>query len=155
VIKSYSLTTNGWTSVGEFTLAGRPAIDTMSVVGDSVFITAGSARSPIRIDLAALQYTSTGMESSPNSRTSSAAAVELNGKVYCFGGRGVNSSGNAVSYRRESEFYDTAADAWTVIPKLLVAREAATAVALDGKLYVIGGRTSDGGKSARVEVYTP
>ena len=130
-------------------------MDTMSVIDDSVFITDGRSRSPLRIDLAALQYTATDMAPSPNNRTSSAASIDLNGKVYCFGGRGVNSSGNAVSHRRESEFYDTAADAWTVAPKLLVGRESATAVELDGKLYVLGGRTRNGQKSARVEMYAP
>lgn len=155
LIKTYSLATNSWTDVGEFTLTGRVLMDTLSVIGDIVTITSGRARSPIRIDLAALEYTDTDMEASPNDRTSSAASVELNGKVYCFGGRGVNSSGAAVSYRRESEYYDTVTDTWTVIPKLLVGREAATAVALDGKLYVIGGRTSNGEKSVRVDVYTP
>lgn len=155
LIKSYSPATNSWTTVGEFSLSGRRLMDTMSVIDDSVFITDGRSRSPLRIDLAALQYTATDMEPSPNNRTSSAASIDLSGKVYCFGGRGVNSSGNAVSYRRESEYYDTAADAWTVAPKLLVGRESATAVALDGKLYVLGGRTRNGQKSARVEMYAP
>ena len=127
----------------------------MSIIGDSIFITAGRTRAPIRVDIAALQYSDTGLKMSPHDRTVTAASVELSGKVYCFGGEGVNRTGNHVGFRRDSEYYDTATDTWTVIPKLLLAREFSAAVALNGKLYVLGGRVRGHLETDRVEVYTP
>lgn len=52
--------------------------------------------------------------------------------------------------------YDPAADRWTVLPAPLpTAREHLTAAAVDGRLYVVGGRWAGQGNLPTVEVYDP
>jgi N-acetylneuraminic acid mutarotase len=51
--------------------------------------------------------------------------------------------------------YDPAANVWTARALLPTARSAATAVVLNGLLYVVGGQDANGNKLATVEVYNP
>jgi len=68
-----------------------------------------------------------------------AAAVALNGKIYVFGGF-VGRPGTKVWQPIPSAMlYDPEADSWKELAPMPTPRGAAQAVAVDGKIYVIGG----------------
>ena len=74
------------------------------------------------------------------------AAVTLDDYIYVMGGTG----GSNALLR-----YDPARDEWTSLAALSQSREHTAAAALDGKIYALGGRWSDTGELASVEVYDP
>jgi N-acetylneuraminic acid mutarotase len=68
-----------------------------------------------------------------------AAAVALNGKIYVFGGF-VGRPGTKVWQPIPSAMlYDPETDSWTELAPMPTSRGSAQAVAVDGKIYVIGG----------------
>jgi hypothetical protein len=72
------------------------------------------------------------------------------GKIYVAGGRPPRGSDFAV--------YDPALDSWRTLPDLPTQRNHVGAAAIDGKVYVVGGRLEAGFQSEqtdRVEVYDP
>ena len=154
-IKTYSLHANTWTLLGQFGLVGECTLATMDVIEDRAFVTLAQHRSPFLINLAGTGPIAASLPASGNGGDASAASAAIDGKVYLFGGSGAHSDGDGVGYRRESDYYDTATDTWAVVPKLLMGRERAAAVVLNGKIYVIGGRTRGGALTSRVEVFTP
>ena len=74
------------------------------------------------------------------------AVAVVNGKLYLAGG--LNSGGSASSY-------DPATGKWTSLSPMSFERQSATAVGLNGLLYVIGGFAAFGGQVGTVEVYDP
>nr|XP_043612819.1 F-box/kelch-repeat protein At1g67480 [Erigeron canadensis] len=79
------------------------------------------------------------------------ACAEVNGVVYAVGGYGVN--GESLSC---AEAYDPESDKWTVIESLRRPRWGCFACGFEGKLYVMGGRSSFTiGNSRFVDVYDP
>jgi glucose/arabinose dehydrogenase/N-acetylneuraminic acid mutarotase len=79
------------------------------------------------------------------------AAVGLDGKLYVFGGSTSSFSG-AVS---NAAVFDPQTNEWTALPDLPTARGGATAQAINGKIYVVGGIGADGSALATVEVFDP
>jgi N-acetylneuraminic acid mutarotase len=55
----------------------------------------------------------------------------------------------------EASAYDPGTGQWTSLPPMSVARYTATAVALNGLLYVMGGYTAFGAPLTTVEVHNP
>jgi len=79
------------------------------------------------------------------------ACAEVNGVVYAVGGYGVN--GESLSC---AEAYDPESDKWTLIESLRRPRWGCFACGFEGKLYVMGGRSSFTiGNSRFVDVYDP
>ena len=77
------------------------------------------------------------------------AMAAVNGKLYLVSGlEGGEATPLAV-------VYDPFKHVWSGIPPMSVQRYAATAVGMNGLLYVIGGYTSRGTPVATVEVYNP
>jgi N-acetylneuraminic acid mutarotase len=74
------------------------------------------------------------------------AAVSLGDFIYVAGGAG----GSNALLR-----YDPTQDEWTSLEGFSESREHMAAAALDGKLYVLGGRWSGTGELTSVEVYDP
>jgi len=72
--------------------------------------------------------------------------VTLDNYIYILGGTGES---NALLR------YDPSSDKWTSLASLSESREHTSAVALDGKIYAIGGRWSETGELTSVEVYDP
>ena len=70
------------------------------------------------------------------------AFAEVAGKVYLFSGGTM-------------QIYDTATDTWTTKPGMPSGRGAASAVAVNGLIYVMGGEVGAGCPSLIVEVYNP
>jgi N-acetylneuraminic acid mutarotase len=85
--------------------------------------------------------------------------VEINGKLYALG-FDRDASGNQSSFRPRLSIYDPASNTWTVGAPPSLVRAAGNAVAIDGKLYLVGGCVmSDcriGVEGARaLEIYNP
>ncbi|VFQ66837.1 unnamed protein product [Cuscuta campestris] len=79
------------------------------------------------------------------------ACAEVNGMVYAVGGYGTD--GESLSC---AEMYDPDTNKWTVIESLRRPRWGCFAYGFDGKLYVMGGRSSFTiGNSRFVDVYNP
>ncbi|KAL3818683.1 hypothetical protein ACJIZ3_004588 [Penstemon smallii] len=79
------------------------------------------------------------------------ACSEVNGMVYAVGGCGIN--GESLSC---AEVYDPDTDRWTVIESMKRPRWGCFACSFQGKLYIMGGRSSFTiGNSRFVDVYTP
>jgi N-acetylneuraminic acid mutarotase len=81
-------------------------------------------------------------------------ATVLNGKIYAFGGfvgGAVHKDGQDTAFE-----YDPALDTWRVLaPMKGGGRGSVSAVALDGKIHVLGGRDANGTTLGRHEVYDP
>jgi N-acetylneuraminic acid mutarotase len=78
------------------------------------------------------------MEQMPTKRSGIAAASPVDGNIYVFGGQSVDGAfGN-------NEKYDPELDQWTTEKPMPTARLASTAVPLDDKIFVIGGKTDLG-----------
>jgi len=67
------------------------------------------------------------------------AAVELNGKIYVFGGFVGRSGAKGWGPIAGAFEYDPIADTWKELAPMPTARGSACAVVVDGKIYVIGG----------------
>lgn len=79
------------------------------------------------------------------------ACAEVNGKIYAVGGYGMD--GESLS---SAEVYDPDTDKWNLIESLRRPRWGCFACSFDGKLYVMGGRSSFTiGNSKFVDVYNP
>ncbi|KAG8365911.1 hypothetical protein BUALT_Bualt17G0021200 [Buddleja alternifolia] len=79
------------------------------------------------------------------------ACAEVNGMIYAVGGCGTD--GESLSC---AEMYDPDTDNWTVIESLRRPRWGCFASCFEGKLYVMGGRSSFTiGNSRFVDIYTP
>jgi N-acetylneuraminic acid mutarotase len=78
----------------------------------------------------------------------------LNEKIYAFGG--FAGSGKAHYDGQDTAFeYDPAFDTWRILAPMKGGRASVCAVALDGRLHVLGGRDATGTTLGRHEVYDP
>ena len=110
-------------------------------------------------ELAALEYYQPGIAGwhtatpLPTTRKMLAAAV-LGSHLYALGGN--RWVGSSMSYTRVVEVYDTTTHAWSQVTSLPSGRYGHAAVALGGKIYVVGGRREAGDATTGiVEVFTP
>ncbi len=74
----------------------------------------------------------------------------FDGKVYSVAG-----IDGALSFLDDLFVYDPAADTWTQLASLSIAREKPAAAFVDGLLYVTGGWDSLGGNVSALEIYDP
>jgi len=86
----------------------------------------------------------------PTVRINHVACV-IDGRIYVFAGR--TKWGDAESSVPTVEVYDPAADTWTQASDMPTSRSFHTASVVDGKMYIIGGKTS--ASSRIVDVYDP
>ena len=92
----------------------------------------------------------------PGLRFASAAAL-LNSRLHLVGGW--NGSNGASASLASQAVFDLASQTWTAGPPLATARNAAAAAVVDGRMYVVGGRSpgiraTDQQSLASVEVYS-
>jgi N-acetylneuraminic acid mutarotase len=78
-----------------------------------------------------------------------ASLTYLNGKYYAFGGQ------DAASVYAKAYRYDPASPGWQPLPDLPSPRAYHTAIALNGKIYLIGGWNSAHALLSSVDVYDP
>lgn len=80
-----------------------------------------------------------------------AATLVVNGRTQVFAVAGASGS----SLLNSVEAYDPALNTWTTVAPLPTAREGAGVVALNGRLYVVGGNVAGGSQSGIVEAFDP
>ena len=93
----------------------------------------------------------------PTSRDGLGVAV-FQGKIYCFGGRNVSKDYSIST--NVNEVYDTETDSWAIKTPMPIARSGLQASEVNGKIFLIGGRTemkssSIAETSAQVDIYDP
>ena len=118
-------------AIGGFDLEGN-AVDTVEV-----------------LDLATRQWNTVA---SRLTAAANSAAVMLDGRLYLIGGYDPN--GNGDERLATVEFYDPVSDTWATATALPEATSGMTAIALDGRIYAMGGNTVDGEFTASY-IYDP
>jgi len=82
----------------------------------------------------------------------------INGILYAVGGQSFSSSSSSYPILATNEAYDTVSNTWITKPSMPTARHHAASAAVNGKLYVIGGRVTPISPTVNVnvnEVYDP
>lgn len=98
-----------------------------------------------------LQNAWTSGPSMPGIGVENPAVAALNSKLYAFGGSTGPFSGAVATAR----MFDPAANAWQTLASMPTARGGATAQAVGGLIYVIGGMDGTGASLNVVEIYNP
>ena len=85
------------------------------------------------------------------------AAAAIDGKLYVVGGWNGSDFAGGLRWRSTLEVYDPATNTWSTKANIPTPRTNPAAVAIDGKLYVVGGRNVDGYATGLdvLEVYDP
>ena len=115
----------------------------------------GTSKNPVHVtncyvyDPAANTWTS--IPNKPGSAVENPAAVGYNGKFYVFDGATSGTSG-AVT---DAYVYDPGANTWTQLAPDPVARSGATAEAMNGLIYVVGGMNGSAVSMASMDIYNP
>jgi len=144
-IEKYSITDNRWSILNSTLLPKRFA--NSETYNNKIYIFNGWGNSHLEIvDLA----TNTIAKGAVNrSYTGNAGSAIHNGKIYVFGGSGLNGAATTV-FSNRFQYYDIASDTWYPLPNMPTAREAKGKIVND-KLYVIGG--FNGTPSRLINVY--
>ncbi len=151
-ITKYSIATNTWTTSAT-TVARHGYYTTAATIGSKIYLAGGYDTGVANF------YLDTCSEFDPSNDalvakaampqvTAYATSAALNGKLYVFGGS-TRVSGTSVQTDAVHE-YDPATDSWATKAPMAMGgapapRRHANAFALEGRLYVAGGRYSSGG----------
>ncbi len=150
----YDIASNTW-SAGPPLRRGTDNVAAVATV-DRIWAIGGEAGTALQsLDLVAGAWSLA--PSAPAVRFAAAAAA-LGGRLHVAGGWNANNAASASLTRHD--VYDPALAAWTSAAPLTTARNAAGGAALDGRFYVVGGRSpgirnTDQQPLANVEVYNP
>ncbi len=132
-IEKYNVTDNKW-SVLNATLSPKKFANS-ETYGHKIYIFNGWGNSHLEIvDLETQKVTKGAVN---RSYTGNAGSAIHNGKIYVFGGSGLNGAATTV-FSNRFQYYDIASDTWHPLPDMPTAREAKGKIVND-KLYVIGG----------------
>jgi N-acetylneuraminic acid mutarotase len=84
------------------------------------------------------------------------ATASIGGKIYTFGGEGNRVAGSNGIFK-DSEVYDVATDRWAKLGPMAKPRHGTFAAAIDGRIYLPGGGTTDriGTDVDYVDAYSP
>lgn len=150
----YDIATDRW-STGPDMLQGSDNLALLAA-GGKLYAIGGEARTAVQVfDPVANSWTAG--TASPAIRFASAAA-ELGGRLHLVGGW--NYSNTASASVATHGVLDSATSAWAGAAPLATARNAAGAAAINGRIYVVGGRApgiraTDQTPLASVEIYNP
>jgi len=141
-----------WTTVRPMQLPRQETCAAM--IGDTVYVCGGIISGPPTVNTATVEayHAKIGLWTSIAPMPLAldhAGAAALNGQLYVMGG--VTRSGGTGTARSEMHIYDPTLDSWSAGTPLPQPRSAPWSVALNGKIYVIGGSGPPGG--ARTELY--
>ncbi len=144
-VEKYNITTNSWSILNSTLLPKRFA--NSETYNNKIYIFNGWGNSHLEIiDLA----TNTLSKGAVNrSYTGNAGSAIHNGRIYVFGGSGLNGAATTV-FSNKFQYYDIALNTWNPLPDMPTAREAKGKIVND-KLYVIGG--FNGTPSRLINVY--
>ena len=150
----YDIATDGWT-VGPALPRGTDNVAAVAA-GDKLVAIGGEASNAFQVFDPGCGQWSAG-PTLPRVGFACAAAV-LGGRVHMVGGW--NYSNTTSASLASHSVFDLATQSWTSAAPLAAARNAAGAAAIDGRLFVVGGRSpgiraSDQQSLASLEIYTP
>lgn len=150
----YDIATDKW-SIGPALPRGTDNVAAVAA-GDKLFAIGGEASNAFQVFDAGSGTWNAG-PALPRVGFASAAAV-LGGRVHMLGGW--NYSNTASASLASHSVFDLAAQSWTSAAPLATARNAAGAAVIDGRLFVVGGRSpgiraNDQQSLASLEIYTP
>ena len=144
-IEKYNITDNKWSVLNPTLLSKKFA--NSETYNNKIYIFNGWGNSHLEIvDLETHKVTKGAVNRSYTGNTGSAIH---NGKIYVFGGSGLNGVATTV-FSNRFQYYDIASDTWHPLPDMPTAREARGKIVND-KLYVIGG--FNGTSSRLINVY--
>ncbi|KFF08727.1 hypothetical protein IX38_04655 [Chryseobacterium luteum] len=144
-VEKYNIPNNSWSVLNSTLLPKRFA--NSETYNNKIYIFNGWGNSHLEIvDLA----TSTVTKGAVNhSYTGNSGSAIHNGRIYVFGGSGLNGAATTV-FSNKFQYYDIASNTWNPLPNMPTAREAKGKIVND-KLYVIGG--FNGTPSRLINVY--
>jgi N-acetylneuraminic acid mutarotase len=144
-IEKYNITDNSWSVLNSTLLSKKFA--NSETYNNKIYIFNGWGNSHLEIvDLATNTITKGAVN---RSYTGNAGSAIHNGKIYVFGGSGLNGAKNTV-FSNKFQVYDIASNTWNSLPDMPTARETKGKIVND-KLYVIGG--FNGTPSRLINVY--
>lgn len=144
-MEKYNITDNSWTVLNSTLLPKRFA--NSETYNNKIYIFNGWGNSHLEIlDLATNTITKGAVN---RSYTGNSGSAIHNGKIYVFGGSGLNGAAKT-TFSNKFQYYDIASNTWNPLPNMPTAREAKGKIVND-KLYVIGG--FNGTPSRMVNVY--
>jgi N-acetylneuraminic acid mutarotase len=144
-IEKYNITDNSWTVLNSTLLPKRFA--NSETYNNKIYIFNGWGNSHLEIlDLATNTITKGAVN---RSYTGNSGSAIHNGKIYVFGGSGLNGAAKT-TFSNKFQYYDIASNTWNPLPNMPTARETKGKIVND-KLYVIGG--FNGTPSRMVNVY--
>ncbi|WP_089744226.1 Kelch repeat-containing protein [Chryseobacterium taihuense] len=143
--EKYSIKDNRWSIINSKLLPRKFA--NSETYNNKIYIFNGWGNSHLEIlDLETNKITKGAVN---RAYTGNAGSAIHNGKIYTFGGSGLNNAATTV-FSDRFQYYDIASDTWHPLPNMPNAREARGKIVND-KLYVIGG--FNGTSSRLVNVY--
>src|SRR5204863_4429637 len=83
----------------------------------------------------------------------SAVAEAVDGKIYLIGGLEPMENGNGTRVSGRNQMYDPAANTWTERSPMPTTRNHAMAGAVNGKIYVLGGRLGAGNSVRKTYIF--
>ncbi|WPO91675.1 Kelch repeat-containing protein [Chryseobacterium sp. HR92] len=144
-IEKYNITDNKWSVFNSSLLSKKFA--NSETYDNKIYIFNGWGNSHLEIvDLETQKVTKGAVN---RSYTGNAGSAIHNGKIYVFGGSGLNGAKNTV-FSNRFQYYDIASNTWHPLPDMPTARETKGKIVND-KLYVIGG--FNGTSSRLINVY--
>ena len=154
----YDPSTDTWTTMAPSTCRSRTGL-TSSVVNDKIYCiggyySSGSVYYSLNINECYNPSTNTWtvMKSMGDIR-SNLVSDTVNDKIYCINGEYINGS---VNYKLNiNECYDPNTDTWTTMRSTKTKKAYSTSSAVDGRIYVLGGRDSDNEYLSTNECYIP
>jgi N-acetylneuraminic acid mutarotase len=163
VVVSLTASAQGWGRwvTGKFAPLPAPEEEYTAVVSNNrLYLIGGNIggrpahpRHVLEYDLAADKWTS--KKPVPFSGDHMTAA-DYRGRIYVFGGQGAGVAGGGANKPFDIAWeYDPAGDAWKPLAPMPTRRTAASAVEVDGRIYVIGGNTDGGLNVGTNEAYDP
>ncbi|MCL1816790.1 MAG: S8 family serine peptidase, partial [Clostridiales bacterium] len=154
----YNTTNNIWTQKAVTGFTARSKVAGVAVGGKIYAIggeTASNGTSTNKVEEYAPGATSWVAKANlPSYYAHSVAAAAYDGKIYIFGGKG-GSTGTATSVLNYVREYNPSNNTWENKTNMPTARYGASAVEINGKIYVAGGFNSSGAAVKTMEVYDP
>lgn len=145
-IEKYSIPGNNWTTLTTVVLPPRRFASAETYNG-KIYVMNGWSNGLVEIMDPAAGNVILG---APNPYYSGSAGSALyNGKIYVFGGSGLNGA-STLTFTNKFRYYDIASDTWNALPDMPVAKETRGKI-INGKLYVIGGY--NGTNSNKINVF--
>jgi N-acetylneuraminic acid mutarotase len=155
-VEKYDTSTDKWTK--ETSMPTAKAMTIAVAVNKKIYVLGGRGQSGILNKVEIYDTASKSWQTGnplPSPRWSHMGAV-VDGKIYVIGG--ISGTGNQRTSLKKVDIYDPDKNTWSEGRPLPTSKQGGTAISLDRKIYVIGGRTGAGDTgyaSETVDIYDP